>query len=122
MAHLATVRPDGRPHVVPVTFAVAQDGRLLTAVDAKPKKSQNLQRLRNIGAQPAVSLLVDAYDEDWSRLWWIRVDGEAIVLDDPATRTSLLPPLIAKYAAYADSAPTGPLIVITPRTWTCWAS
>ena len=122
VARLATVRPDGRPHVVPVTFAVAQDGRLLTAVDDKPKKSPNLQRLRNIASQPAVSLLVDAYDDDWSRLWWIRIDGEAVVLDDPAARADLLPRLVQKYAAYADSAPAGPLIVLTPRTWTAWSS
>lgn len=122
VAHLATVRPDGRPHAVPVTYAVAKDGRLLTAVDAKPKKSQNLQRLRNIAAQPAVSLLVDTYDDDWSRLWWIRVDGEAVVLDDPSARIPLLPPLVQKYPAYADSPPTGPLIVVSPRTWTFWSS
>jgi PPOX class probable F420-dependent enzyme len=106
--------------VVPVTFAV--DGRLLTAVDAKPKKSQNLQRLRNIAAQSAVSMLVDTYDDDWRRLWWIRVDGEAVVLDDPTARTPLLPPLVEKYPVYVESPPTGPLIVVTPRTWTFWSS
>jgi PPOX class probable F420-dependent enzyme len=107
---------------VPVTFAVADDGRLLTAVDAKPKKSPNLQRLRNIAAQPALSLLVDTYDDDWSRLWWIRVDGEAVVLDDPISRAPLLPPLIEKYSSYAENPPAGPLIVITPHTWTCWTA
>jgi PPOX class probable F420-dependent enzyme len=122
VARLATVRPDARPHVVPVTFAVTDDGRLLTAVDAKPKKSANLQRLRNIAAQPAVSLLVDAYDDDWSQLWWIRIDGDAMVLDEAAARTPLLPPLVAKYSGYADQPPTGALIVITPRTWTCWSA
>jgi PPOX class probable F420-dependent enzyme len=105
-----------------VTFAVGQDGRLLTAVDAKPKKSLHLQRLRNIAGQPAVSLLVDTYDEDWSRLWWIRIDAAAIVLDDPADIAPLLPPLVAKYPAYAEQPPTGPLIVITPQTWTAWSA
>jgi PPOX class probable F420-dependent enzyme len=122
VARLATVRPDNRPHLVPVTFAVAEDGRVLTAVDAKPKKSANLQRLRNIAAQPAVSLLVDAYDDDWSRLWWIRIEGDALVLEDPAARTALLPPLVEKYSDYADQPPAGPLIVITARTWTHWSA
>ena len=122
VARLATVRPDNRPHLVPVTFAVAEDGRVLTAVDAKPKKSANLQRLRNIAAQPAVSLLVDAYEDDWARLWWIRVDGDALVLDDPAACTVLLPPLVEKYPSYGDQPPGGPLIVITPRTWTHWSA
>ena len=116
------MRPDGRPHVVPVTFAVAEDGRLLTAVDAKPKRSQNLQRLRNIASQPAVSLLVDTYEDDWSRLWWIRIDGEALVLEDAAGRAPLLRPLIEKYPTYADEPPAGPLIVITARTWICWSA
>ena len=105
-----------------MTFAVGHDGRLLTAVDAKPKKSLHLQRLRNIAAQPAVSLLVDTYDEDWSRLWWIRIDGTAIVLDDPAGRARLLPPLADKYPAYAERPPAGALIVITPQTWTSWSA
>jgi PPOX class probable F420-dependent enzyme len=122
VARLATIRPENRPHLVPVTFAVAPDGRLLTAVDAKPKKSLNLQRLRNIAAQPAVSLLVDDYDDDWSRLWWIRVDGEAIVLDDPVACAPLLPPLVARYPGYSDRPPVGPLIVITARSWTAWSA
>jgi PPOX class probable F420-dependent enzyme len=108
--------------VVPVTFAVAEDGRLLTAVDGKPKKSGDLQRLRKIAVQPAVSLLVDTYDDDWSQLEWIRVDGRAVVLDSAAERTSLLPPLVDKYPAYIDRPPTGPLIAITPHSWTYWTA
>lgn len=95
---------------------------MLTAVDAKPKKSANLQRLRNIAAHPAVSLLVDTYDDDWTRLWWVRVDGEALVLDDPADRMPRLGPLVRKYPAYADHPPDGPLILITARTWTYWTA
>ena len=76
VARLATVRPDGRPHQVPICFAL--EGRaLLTAVDHKPKRTLALRRLANIAGNPAVSVLADRYDEDWSRLWWVRADGLA---------------------------------------------
>ena len=76
VGHLATVRPDGRPHVVACCFAVQGD-RLWTAVDAKPKATARLQRLDNVRAHPWASLLVDHYEEDWDALWWVRVDGPA---------------------------------------------
>jgi len=75
VARLATVRPDGAPHLVPVVFAVevAADGdRVHLAVDAKPKRTRNLQRLVNLRAEPRCALLVDHYADDWSRLWWGR--------------------------------------------------
>ena len=68
VARLATLQPDGSPHLVPVTFAVDGDA-LAFAVDAKPKTTQRLQRIRNIERDPRVSLLVDEYADDWSRLW-----------------------------------------------------
>ena len=79
VAALATVRPDGAPHVVPVVFAMAagRDDLIYTAIDAKPKSTQRLRRLDNIENNPAVSLLVDHYDDDWSQLWWVRADGTA---------------------------------------------
>ena len=118
VARLATVRPDGRPHVVPVTYAL--DGDLLvTAVDAKPKRTTDLQRLRNIAANPAVSVLVDAYDDDWSRLWWVRLDGSAEVAEPTA---ELLAPLIAKYPQYFDAPPAGPVIVVSVLSWTSWSA
>ena len=79
VGRLATVRPDGRPHVVACCFAVQGD-RLWTAVDAKPKATPRLQRLANVRAHPWASLLVDHYEEDWDALWWVRVDGAAAVL------------------------------------------
>lgn len=76
VARLSTTRADGRPHVVPMTFALLSGGEhadaLVTAVDAKPKRTTDLQRLRNIAANPAVSVLVDHYDDDWTQLWWVR--------------------------------------------------
>jgi PPOX class probable F420-dependent enzyme len=86
VARLATADESGRPLLVPVTFAL--DGDLAYfAVDHKPKTTRNLKRLRNIEANPQVSLLADEYDEDWTQLWWVRADGTATILRDPATFT-----------------------------------
>src|SRR3954468_13483873 len=96
VARPATVSPDGRPPVVPIVFAV--DGDLLyTAVDGKPKSTTALQRLANIAANPAVSVLVDHYDEEWTRLWWVRVDGTARVVDAAEAALDLL---AARYPVY----------------------
>ena len=102
VARLATITPDGTPHLVPVVFAVGQDSRdgdeiVYTAVDAKPKKTQRLRRLINIENNPPASLLVDHYTDDWTQLWWVRVDGIAAIHRDgeaftlPALRASEIP-------------------------------
>jgi PPOX class probable F420-dependent enzyme len=120
VARLATVRPDGVPHVVPVTFALLDDDRVVTAVDAKPKTTQRLQRLTNVEADPRVSLLVDRYDEDWQQLWWVRLDGTARVVRDEPERGAMVEPLVAKYEQYADAPPSGPAVVVdidVVRTW-----
>src|SRR5690348_17443708 len=80
VAHLATADSEGRPHVVPVVFALDGD-TILFAVDAKPKQTRDLKRLRNIEVNPSVAVLVDHYEEDWEALWWVRADGSARVLD-----------------------------------------
>ncbi len=80
VAHLATASADGRPHVVPVCFAYL-DGHIYIAIDEKPKRSLRLKRLRNIEANPQVAIVLDRYDEDWSRLAWVLVQGTAVVLD-----------------------------------------
>ena len=85
VGRLATVRPDGRPHVVVCCYALEGD-RAWTAIDAKPKTGAPLQRLANVRANPRASLLVDHYEEDWSRLWWVRLRGRARVLDDGVER------------------------------------
>jgi len=121
IARLATVRPDGWPHLVPVTFALHGD-TVVTAVDHKPKSTTALQRLANIDAEPRVSLLVDHDDEDWSRLWWVRLDGAAAVARDEPERTALLEPLVARYPAYQDRRPAGPVIVVQIVTVTSWSA
>jgi PPOX class probable F420-dependent enzyme len=122
VARLATVRADGRPHVVPVTFALLAGTRgdsLVTAVDAKPKRTTDLQRLRNVASNPAVSLIVDHYDDDWGRLWWVRLDGDAHVVEG-SDRDVLLDGLVAKYRQYQERAPEGPVMVIEIRTVVGW--
>jgi PPOX class probable F420-dependent enzyme len=74
VARLATTGPAARPHLVPVTFALDGD-RIYTVVDAKPKATMNLRRLRNIRADPRVAVLADHYEDDWSRLWWAGPTG-----------------------------------------------
>ena len=120
VARLATVRPDGRPHVVPITFACAAPGVVVTAVDHKPKRTTDLQRLRNIESHPEVSLLIDHYDEDWTALWWLRIDATARVVREEPERTALIGALVEKYAVYAGRPPAGPVIAMSVHTVTSW--
>lgn len=125
VARLASVRPDGSPHVVPVTFALSTAGdEVVFAVDSKPKSTTHLQRLANIASEPRVSLLVDRYEDDWSDLWWVRVDGLARVLDDatePDAREAALDALQAKYPQYRDARPAGPVVLTRITRWVEWA-
>lgn len=118
--HLATVRPDGRPHVVVVTYAVAGDS-IVTAVDRKPKTTTRLQRLVNIEAHADVSFLIDHYETDWDRLWWVRIDGEAKVHHSGAAWEQAIAALAEKYAQYRDEPPQGPVITIAQRSITSWS-
>ena len=121
VGRLATVRPDGRPHVVACCFAVHGD-RLWTAVDRKPKASARLQRLANVRAHPWASLLVDHYEEDWDALWWVRVDGRATVLDAGAERDAGVRALVAKYEQYAAAPPQGEVIEVRVERWRGWSA
>jgi PPOX class probable F420-dependent enzyme len=108
VARLATVDEQGRPHVVPICFAL--DGDVLyTAVDEKPKRTRRLRRLANIEANPAVEVLIDHYEEDWSRLWWVRLRGRARVTELHPRALELLQ---AKYERYRTAPPVGPLIEV----------
>lgn len=119
---MATVRPDGTPHVVPITFAISNE-TLVTAVDAKPKRTTKLQRLRNLRTNPAVSIVVDHYADDWSALWWIRIDGLATVETGEArARDAAIEALVAKYPQYQVAAPEGPVIIVQPTRWTAWSA
>jgi PPOX class probable F420-dependent enzyme len=119
VARLATLTPDGRLHLVPISFALGGD-TLYSAVDEKPKRSRRLKRLANIRGNPRVSVIVDHYEEDWSRLWWVRVDGKAEVLEEAAEVERALALLAAKYEQYRAEVPTGPAIAVRIETWRGW--
>lgn len=121
VARLATVSADGLPHVVPVTFAVDGD-HIYTAVDAKPKTTRDLMRLRNLRANSKVAVLADHFAEDWSRLWWARADGEASVIDEPARMAAPIRLLASRYQQYQENAPPGPVIAIRVERWTGWSA
>lgn len=119
VGYLATADAAGVPHIVPITFVVDAD-RIITAIDGKPKRGTRLRRLDNIAANPAVSLLVESYDDDWSRLWWARADGVAAVLTNEEARAGFVELLRAKYRQYATVSIDGPVIVIEVRRWSGW--
>ena len=120
VARLATAGQDGTPHVVPITFAVAGD-QICTAVDHKPKTTPNLRRLRNIAENPTVALLADHYEDDWTGLWWVRVDGRASIVTDDTSMQPYLDRLAERYEQYRQARPAGPVIVIEARRWTGWS-
>jgi PPOX class probable F420-dependent enzyme len=121
VARLATVRADGRPHVVPIVFDF--DGELVrTIADPKPKRGLDLLRHRNIAAHPAVSLLVDEYEESWRSIWWVRADGDARVVEDGPERDGAIRLLRAKYAQYAEwTEPFGAATIIRVARITSWS-
>jgi PPOX class probable F420-dependent enzyme len=115
------VRPIGSPHIVPVCFAVEGD-TILTAVDAKPKSTIRLARLANVAAEPRVSLLVDHYDDDWTAIWWVRVDGTARIVDEGQELEHAASRLAGKYEQYRQTPPSGPAIVIAAQRWAWWSA
>ncbi|MBI2766851.1 MAG: TIGR03668 family PPOX class F420-dependent oxidoreductase [Chloroflexi bacterium] len=121
IAHLGTLARDGRPHLVPVCFAHL-DGQFAIVVDEKPKRPGELARVRNIARDPRVTLLFDHYDDaDWTRLAWVRVEGEARVLARGDSWPAALVALRARYPQYRAMALEGlPLIAITPTRVVTW--
>ncbi|SRR5439155_19849527 len=120
VAHLATADANGRPHVVPVCFAYL-NRRIYIAIDEKPKRSLRLKRLRNIEANPQVAIVLDRYDEDWSRLAWVLVQGTAVVLDSGPEHARALAALREKYPQYLEMALEGrPVISVTAERVSSW--
>ena len=117
VARLATADAAGVPHVVPLVFALDGD-TIFSAVDAKPKRTQDLKRLRNVAANPRVALLADHYDDaDWGALWWVRADGTAQVLDASSEAVALLR---ERYTQYRDAPPDGPVLAVEVARWSGW--
>jgi len=121
VARLATVDADGRPHLVPCCFALEGDVAY-SVVDHKPKRTTALRRLDNIRAHPAVCLLVDHYEDNWSALWWVRLDGTARVLTDGPEHERAIAALIAKYPQYRAVPLSGAVVAIDVAGCRAWAA
>jgi PPOX class probable F420-dependent enzyme len=120
VGHLGLLDEEGRPRVLPVTFALAQ-GRIWSAVDEKPKRvpARRLARVRFLRRDPRAALTVDRYSEDWRELEWVQVLGAVRIVevhDEPAGLASL----VAKYGPYRDSSPPGPLLALDPVRFLFW--
>jgi PPOX class probable F420-dependent enzyme len=129
VARLATVDADGRPHLVPVCFVLTSersdgpDGdRVYLAVDHKPKRGTELRRTANLRATGQACLLIDRYDEDWSQLWWVRLDGHGRQVPDPAEADQALDLLAAKYPQYRADRPDGPVLRIDIDGYRGWSA
>jgi len=121
VARLATLDPDGRPHLVPIVFALEGD-TLYTAVDAKPKRSRMLRRIENARLRPEVTVLVDHYEDDWARLWWVRLRGRARVLEGGEEAERALALLAAKYEPYREAPPGPPVLAVDVEEWRGWSA
>ena len=120
VAHLATADAAGRPHVVPVCFAQLE-GRFYIAIDEKPKRSLRLKRLRNIKENPRIALVFDRYDDDWSHLGWVLVQGTANVLIEGPEHERALAALRGRYEQYRSMALEGrPVIAVTAERISSW--
>jgi PPOX class probable F420-dependent enzyme len=106
---------------VPICFALDEQ-TLYFAVDSKPKQTTNLKRLRNIAANPAISVLVDHYEADWDKLWWVRLDGVARVVTDDGEVKKALRLLAARYSQYRATTPAGPVVAVAIAGMTGWSA
>jgi PPOX class probable F420-dependent enzyme len=109
--------------VIPVVFVLDEEEgatRLYWVVDQKPKATTDIQRLRNIRANPAVEVVVDSYEEDWDGVWWVRLTGVARIIEDGSEREAALAMLARKYPQYAASPPEGAVVAIEVRRVSAW--
>lgn len=123
VGRMATVTPSRRPHVVPFVFVLVERGSDRVAywvVDHKPKRSTDLKRLRNVRENPAVEFVVDGYDENWQRLWWVRCTGMARVVVSESERRDALHALVGKYPQYAAEPLDGAVVAIDVATVAGW--
>jgi PPOX class probable F420-dependent enzyme len=120
VARLATVNPGLGVDVIPITFALLEGDRLVSIVDQKPKSTTRLRRLANIAAHPEVTVLVDHYEDDWERLWWVRLRGTASVIADGDAFAEAVEALADRYPQYVDAPPPGPVVSVAVDAWTGW--
>jgi PPOX class probable F420-dependent enzyme len=120
VARLATADSTGRPHLVPLVFAVQGD-HIYSIVDDKPKRTTALRRLANVRENPAVALLVDHYDDgDWDALWWVRADGRGRVLEPTHTEARRAVALLAE--RYPQQRGAGAVLAVDVERWSAWAA
>jgi PPOX class probable F420-dependent enzyme len=120
VARLATADGAGRPHLVPIAFAV-EGHRVYSAVDSKPKRTTALRRLANVRENPAVSLLVDHYDDaDWEALWWVRADGRGRVLDPADEEARHAVALLRE--RYPRLRAAGEVLAVDVERWSGWSA
>jgi PPOX class probable F420-dependent enzyme len=123
VARLATSAADGRPHVVPLVFALDGETIYSAVDDVKPKATSRLKRLANIAGNPAVALLADHYEDDWTALWWVRADGTARLLEpDEAEAERARAHLADRYSQYRDAPPPGVVIAVDVTRWSGWSA
>ena len=121
VGRLATVTASGKAHVVPVCFALIGEV-VYSAVDHKPKRSTDLRRIGNIVATGSTSLLVDHFEEDWSALWWVRLDGTGRLVADEVERVLAIGALTEKYEQYRQRRPDQAIIAIDVQHWMSWSA
>lgn len=118
VARVATADAGGHPHLVPIAFAVAGE-TIYSAVDAKPKRTRLLRRLANVRENPAVSLLVDHWDDkDWERLWWVRADGVGRVLEPDEPEAARAVELLRE--RYPRQRADGAVLAVDVARWSGW--
>ncbi|HZC99797.1 MAG TPA: TIGR03668 family PPOX class F420-dependent oxidoreductase [Actinomycetes bacterium] len=120
VARVGTVDEHGRAHLVPIVFAVDGD-TLYSATDAG---SRPVKRLRNLQRDPRVTVLVDVYDEDWSKVWWVRMRGRGRVIEDGPERDHARRLLWGKYPQFGSAPPgeaDGPVMAVDVEEWSGWA-
>jgi PPOX class probable F420-dependent enzyme len=115
VARLALLDEEDLPRVLPVTFAL-WEGAIWSAIDQKPKRAAEPARVRRLRRRPEAALLVDRYDDDWSRLAWVEARGPVSV--EPLGPA--LEALVAKYPQYVSEPPPGPLLCLRPQRFACW--
>jgi PPOX class probable F420-dependent enzyme len=123
VGRMATVTPEGKPHVVPFVFVLLGDERHLRAywaVDQKPKKAGRIRRIENLKANPALEFVVDGYAQDWDLLWWVRVSGRARMVDSDVERAQAIAALSNKYPQYVRAPPGGPVIAVDVQAISSW--
>jgi PPOX class probable F420-dependent enzyme len=121
VARLATLGREGAPHLVPFCFVLSGEV-LYSAVDQKKKRTSRLRRLENVRSDPRVSVLVDHYEEDWSKLWWVRIEGRARELEAGAEAKEAVRLLTSKYGQYRERPPLGPVLRVDLERWSGWTA